>query len=56
MLNNELVNLKIIIYIAITALAIGFLLYRFDKQAKAIMGNFAALLVVVWDEIRDYFK
>jgi hypothetical protein len=56
MLNNELINIKTVSLIAITSLAIGLLLWHFNKQTKAIMGNFAALLIVVWDEVRDYFK
>jgi len=55
MLNNDLVNLKAIIYIAIFAVVIGLILWRFNKQAKAIMGNFAALLVVFWEEVKEKF-
>lgn len=55
MLNNDLVNLKAIIAIVIFAVAIGLIIWRFNKQTKAIMGNFAALLVVFWDEVKEKF-
>ncbi len=56
MLNNELINLKTVTWIAITTIAIGLLLWHFNKQAKDIMGKFAALFILFLDEVKDYFK
>lgn len=56
MLNNDLINIKTVSLIAITVLSIGLLLWHFNKQAKDIMGKFAALFILFLDEVKDYFK
>ena len=56
MLNNDLINIKTIAIIAAIAFVVCIIIWRFNEQAKAIMGNFAALLVVFWDEVRDWYK
>jgi hypothetical protein len=50
-----MVNIKPIIAIIIAAIGIGIVLYRYNKKSKAIMGQFAALLIIFWEEVKEKF-
>lgn len=53
--NSDMVNIKPIIAIIIAAIGIGIVLYRYNKKSKAIMGQFAALLIIFWEEVKEKF-
>jgi len=55
MTNSDLILIKQVGYILAVVIVIGFMLYHHNKEAKRIMGNFAALLIIFWDDIKEKF-
>lgn len=56
MINNfDLILIKQVGVVIVILIAIAFLLYYHNKEAKRIMGNFAAVLIIFWEEVKEKF-
>lgn len=56
MINNfDLIIIKQVGLVLAILIAISFILYYHNKEAKRIMGNFAAVLIIFWEEVKEKF-
>jgi len=56
MINNfDLIIIKQVGLVLAILIAISFILYYHNKEAKRIMGNFAAVLIILWEEVKEKF-